>query len=422
MEDWSPRRVRQVPSHGRMHDAPTAGRRAYAIRPYGVLLVVLGLLADSSAGLMILVHQDGRGLLVHVPAVLSWALGISLLNGRLPWRAPGLGFDVRSLACGSSPAHTPQAEHRTPNAARHAAHADPAYLNRWLLTSVLLGLLLFPGLGPLGCTVGFGLSRLLSQGPQEDPGAGDHLEAPAPDLAGRRSLRDAVDPLRDLQIQPLVDILRQPNSELKRAAIAMLGRRDSHEAMRLVREALTDPDPDVRSDAAVTLSRFEDNVNRALNQAVAQGLESPHSAERYADLCYRHATSDLLDAATSRYYLTQARDTLRQITALRPKRADVWLDLARVHYHLGEEAAAWQALDRARTLHPANVASYLLAMELAFDARDWGRLAAYAQQGWLATAHQGWLAAGDEHEDRELVRWWSHAQPLSARKADRRPT
>jgi tetratricopeptide (TPR) repeat protein len=247
---------------------------------------------------------------------------------------------------------------------------------------------------------------------------GDQREAP--DLAVHLDQR--VDPLRDLQIQPLVDILRQPNSELKRAAIEMLGRRGSHEAMRLVREALTDPDPDVRSDAAVTLSRFEDNVNRALSQAVAQGLDSLHSAERYADLCYRYATSDLLDAATSRYYLTQARDTLRRITALRPERAEVWLDLARVHYQLGEEAAAWQALDRARTLHPANVASYLLGMEMAFDARDWDRLAAYAHQGWLAYAHQGWLAAGDEHEDRELVRWWSHAQPPAARRADRSTT
>jgi tetratricopeptide (TPR) repeat protein len=408
MDDRPHTRVRQGPSCGRRHDAPTTGRRASARRPYGVLLVVLGLLADSSAGLMILVNQDGRGLLVHVPAALVWALGISVLNGRLPWRAPGLAFGVRSLAFGSSPAYTPNAE-------RHAVQADPAYLNRWLLTSVLLGLVLFPGLGPLGCTIGFGLAHLLDQGPQQNPGVGDQREAP--DLAVRLDQR--VDPLRDLQIQPLVDILRQPNSELKRAAIELLGRQGSHEAMRLVREALTDPDPDVRSDAAVTLSRFEDNVNRALSQAVAQGLDSPHSAERYADLCYRYATSALVDVATSRYYLTQARDTLRRITALRPERADVWLDLARVHYHLGEEAAAWQALDRARTLHPANVASYLLGMEMAFDARDWDRLAAYAHQGWLAYAHQGWLAAGDEHEDRELVRWWAQAQPLSARRADR---
>jgi tetratricopeptide (TPR) repeat protein len=373
---------------------------------------MLGVLADSSAGLMILVHQDGWGLLVHVPATLGWALGISVLNGRLPWRAPGGASGIRPLA----PVGDGAADQRLK---RPLVQADPAYLNKWLLTSVLLGLVLFPGLGPLGCTVGFGLSHLLDQGPQQDPGVGDQPEAP--DLAMRPDQR--VDPLRDLQIQPLVDILRQPNSDLKRAAIAMLGRRGSHEAMRLLRRALTDPDPDVRSDAAVTLSCLEDTVNRALSQAVAQGLDSPHSAKRYADLCYRYATGDLLDAATSRYYLTQARDTLRRLTALRPERAEVWIDLARVHYHLGEEAAAWQALDRARTLHPAHVASYLLGMEMAFGARDWDRLAAYAHQGWLAAyAHQGWLAAGEEHEVRELLRWWSHAQPLSARRADRSTT
>jgi tetratricopeptide (TPR) repeat protein len=408
MDDRSHTRVRHGPSSGAMQYAPTTGRRAYGIHPYGVLLVVLGLLADSSAGLMILVNHDGWGLLVHVPAALGWALGISVLNGRLPWRAPVGACGIRPLAQVGDGA----ADQRLK---RSLVQADPAYLNRWLLTCVLLGLVLFPGLGPLGCTVGFGLSHLLDHGPQQDPGVGDQREAP--DLAVRLDQR--VDPLRDLQIQPLVDILRQPNSELKRAAIEMLGRRGSHEAMRLVREALTDPDPDVRSDAAVTLSRFEDNVNRALSQAVAQGLDSPHSAERYADLCYRYATGDLLDAATSRYYLTQARDTLRRLTALRPERAEVWLDLARVHHHLGEEAAAWQALDRARSLHPANVASYLLGMEMAFEARDWDRLAAYAHQGWLAYAHQGWLAAGDEHDERELVRWWSHAQPLSAPRADR---
>jgi hypothetical protein len=402
MEDRSHTRVRHGPSRGRMRYVPTTGRCC------GVLLVVLGVLADSSAGLMLLVNHDGRGLLVHVPAALGWALGISVLNGRLPWRAPVGACGIRPLAQVGDGA----ADQRL---TRPPVQADPAYLNRWLLTCVLLGLVLFPGLGPLGCTVGFGLSHLLDHGPQQDPGVGDQREAP--DLVVRLDQR--VEPLRDLQIQPLVDILRQPNSELKRAAIAMLGRRGSHEAMRLVRVALTDPDPDVRSDAAVTLSRFEDNVNRALSQAVAQGLDSPHSAERYADLCYRYATGDLLDAATSRYYLTQARDTLRRLTALRPERAEVWLDLARVHHHLGEEAAAWQALDRARSLHPANVASYLLGMEMAFEARDWDRLAANAHQGWLAYAHQGWLAAGDEHDERELVRWWSHAQPLSAPRADR---
>jgi tetratricopeptide (TPR) repeat protein len=280
--------------------------------------------------------------------------------------------------------------------------ADPAYLDRWLLTSVLLGLVLFPGLGPLGCTVGFGLSHLLDQGPQQDPGVGDQPEAP--DLAMRPDQR--VDPLRDLQIQPLVDILRQPNSELKRAAIAMLGRRGSHEAMRLLRRALTDPDPDVRSDAAVTLSCLEDTVNRALSQAVAQGLDSPHSAKRYADLCYRYATSDLLDAATSRYYLAQARDALQWVTALQPEQAEAWTDLARVYYDLGEEAAAWQALDRAQALRPGHVATYLLGMDMAFDARDWDRLAAYARLGRLA--------ARDNHEDRELLSWWAHAQPLAA--------
>ena len=392
MEDRSHTRVQHIPS--------LTGRCC------GALLVVLALLADSSAGLMILGNQDAWGLLVHVPAALGWALGISVLNGRLPWGAPGLAFGVRSLAFGSSPAHTPKAEGRTPNAERHAAQADPAYLNRWLLTSGLLGLVLFPGLGPLGCTVGFGLSHLLSKGPQQDPDVGEQLEAP--DRAVHVDQR--VDPLRDLQIQPLVDILRQPNSDLKRAAIAMLGRRGSREAMRLVQGALTDPDPDVRSDAAVTLSRLEDDFNRALSQAAAQGLDSPHGAERYAGLCYRYATSDLLDAATSRYYLTQARDALQQVTALQPERAEVWTDLARVHYDLGEEAAARQALDRAQALRPGHVASYLLGMEMAFDARDWDRLAAYA--------HQGLLAAGDEHEDRELLRWWAHARPLVVRRAD----
>jgi hypothetical protein len=352
---------------------------------------------------MILANHDVRGLLVHVPAALGWSLGISLLHGRLPWRTPGLAF-------GSSPAHTPTADRRPPTADRHAAHADPAYLHRWLLTSVLLALVLFPGLGSLGCTIGFAVSHLLGKGPHQDPGMGDHVEAPDP--AVRRSLRDAVDPLRELQIGPLVDILRQPNSELKRAAIAVLGRRGSREAMRLVRGALADPDPDVRSDAAVTLSRLEDDVNRALSQAAkelsqaAKELDSPQGVERYADLCYRYATSDLLDAATSRYYLAQARDALQWVTALQPEQAEAWTDLARVYYDLGEEAAAWQALDRAQALRPGHVATYLLGMDMAFDARDWDRLAAYARLGRLA--------ARDNHEDRELLSWWAHAQPLAA--------
>src|SRR5579859_5499537 len=291
----------------------------------GIALVAVGLLADGYAGVLVVFRANAWAMLLHIPAALIWSSGISVLEGQNPWHV--LRLTVAQIRRST---RRPWPNHQT-------AERITSAPGRWTTTAVLLGLLLFPGFGPLGCTLAFGIAQFLRKSPHQDVGSEPRAGAViSPSLAKR-----PVDALAHLQVQPLVEILRGSNIELKRAAIEALGRQGDHEAVRLIRTMLTDPHHDVRGDAAVTLSHLEDDFIRALRAAAVQARESPSGAQRYAELCCRYASSDLLDPASSRLYHVRARDALEAALAQEPAEATLWSDLAQVHRALGDTRAAF---------------------------------------------------------------------------------
>ena len=270
----------------------------------------------------------------------------------------------------------------------------------------LVGVCFFPGFGTFGCTVAVVLSsvRLMAHHQRALPPT--HIEAGPPTLSQLRT----TDPLRDLSIEPLVDILREPENALRHAAVRLLGRRCDRESVTLLRGLLADADPDIRGEASTTLFNFENQVNRALNEALDRARREPEHADAHAEVAaaYRHIVAcDLLDAPSARLYLTRARTALVEATTLEPASARYWVALAQVQNDLDETAAASDAAARARSLDPHDHEANLLTMELAFREQRWGDLVA------LSAADGGETA--DAHEVRD---WWAAGSTDTAKKKE----
>src|SRR5690242_18571820 len=129
----------------------------------GAALFAPGLIGDGGIGVLLLTTGDLRLLLLHVPLVLMWVLGIAFITRR----------------------------------PLHLAFIAPASI----VSPLLLGLFTFPGFGPFTYSMALVLMRYLRYGGAEEAvdAAEQSLGAMAQSLTKPRAL--------DLAIQPLVDVL-----------------------------------------------------------------------------------------------------------------------------------------------------------------------------------------------------------------------
>lgn len=325
-----------------------------------VIRCVFGVVGDAGIGVAILRGASAWVLLLHPLAVGVWVWG-NIPNSPVP----------SSTGAGGEEMHVRSRMRRA-------------------LVIGLVALALFPGFGVVGWAAGAAFSRLpLARRARLAP------RLPQEDNQPVAALPHAPDaPWVAVGVQPLVDVLREPDAATRRAAIRVLGAEPTRDAVRLLQVLLVDPHPDVRSEAAATLFRFENQLNRALADAIAAARTEPERAERHAAVAVeyrRYADCDLLDPASARLYRTRAADALTEATTRAPERADLWLALARVQHERGESAAAGAALDRAAALGLDDADTALLHMEIAFRAQAWDTLTVLSQ--------------GDD-DAHALRRWW----------------
>lgn len=310
-----------------------------ATRLAGSVLIGLGLGTDIVAGAVVMNGDVVTGLAAHIPAVMVWAAGARLM-GRDP------------IATGT------------------------------------IALVTFPGVGTAGLTVAGILWPFLTLHNR----ASRTIQPALPVESDRPAVQDvpAINPLREVEVQPLVDALRDGNPILKRGAVDFLGRQPRPDAVRLVRRLLTDTDLEVRNEAAVTLYRLENDTARAIAVATAAVERNPRDPNGHAhlgQLCREYASSGLADRVSGRFYVLQARMALRRALELDPdgpRAADYWLELARAHRDLGQLRAARTALDEAiargsGALNSAETTS--VAMEIALAEHSWDLM---RDLGWPA--------------------------------------
>jgi hypothetical protein len=310
-------------------------------------LILVGLGADIWAGTMILGGATWPGILTHLPAALAWGLGLAVLD-------------------------------------RDRSRTERLLGGR-ALAGLLLGLLLFPGLGALGYAVPalcLSLWRRL-RGPVARARRRITTVEDFPEAPSAEPIPDSATLLRALHVQPFVEILGEADSERRRVVIGMLGREGGHDAVGLLRGLLNDPHPDIRSDAAVELTRLEDDLSRVLAQAQAQAQAHPADTAMQRELArqqVRYAHSGLLDGPSARYYLLQAREALLTAVTIDPDTSANWRAFAQVCHEIDDREGLQIAIDTLRDLGAANADETLLEMEVAYAERDWDRLRTLARR------------------------------------------
>jgi hypothetical protein len=282
----------------------------------------------------------------------------------------------------------------------------------WPLLGGTLALLAFPLLGMLAIAVAFALSQLPLARPDlrgvEQVHAAAALEArPADAVARAQAMEVAL--LDELEIEPVVDVLRENDPELKRAAIEAITRQGGPSAVRLLIGLLHDPSPEARFFASIGLSRLEDEISRAILAAQRAVAEHPTPAaqEQLGQLYLDYAVSGFLEGVTREYYLDLARRAFE--TALPASAVSDRLQqrLAQVHLLLGNIAEAAALLDELAERHPTEAAVHLLRMEAIYQFGDVRELAVYARRALPALSG---VAEGSE-----LLEWWATAGPQEVR-------
>ena len=324
----------------------------------GLLFFLLGFCGEGIAGVWLLRRVDPQLFLLHVCAVLMWAFGINLL-------------------CNSG--------------ASQGESVSNAYtfVNKWGIGALLLGLFTFPGSGALAYSVALVMATILLHRKKGD--ILPELEQ-APENV---QVADAV-------IQPTMDVLQDTDLETKRLAVATLRRQGTPEAMQVLRQLLSDPHAEIRSDASIALTHLEDTLSRSLNSSLEQWMKNPSDREstlNLADQYYQYAQSNVLDEASQHFYLVKAHDLLQRVTTEGATEPDIWLKLARICQLLDKFEEALQDVRIALQLGHRTSDAYLLAMELAFRLHDWDSLVAFACEGVSVLPNASEIS--------ESLQWWA---------------
>lgn len=328
----------------------------------GQALFIFGLLGESAIGLQLLTGASMQLLLLHVPMTLLWVSGIGLMNIH----------DEQKVRIGR------------------------IHIHKLSIVALLLSWCTFPGFGALSYSIALFTARFL------DPGA-------TPETLGMISSPHTVSPALDMEIQPLIDVLAASDPDMKRAAVAVLSRQVNPGGIQLLRQLLADVEPDIRSDASIALTRFEEKLASELNASLALWVVNPDPQRTLSlvDQYYAYACSNVLDEISQSCYLAKARDLLQQYITQDSTKADVWLMLARIRQLLGETVEAMQDVRTALQLHPLSEEAYQLAMELAFRLHEWGLLISLAHEGLrtlpaaseVRTTLQSWVTLQQELQE-----------------------
>ena len=313
----------------------------------GLLLVGSGALGDLLSGFFALDHHLSFGLLAHLVSVLTWAIGLLLLD--------------------------------RPDA----------------LLSTMLGSLLFPGIGISTWLLAGAISNIF----RNKNRATDEEDENQVDLTAE--IHTAIEMPFETSLRPIVEVLKVSDSRTKRAALDLICREAPLNSLSLARGFLSDPEPDVRALAAVALSHLESRMSEQVKSALGQVEMEPMSAESHAALgyvCLKSADQIRNDSMNRHFYLTRARQALEKAIRLDATRVDARIALMESLIGLRECPKAWDLLAEVLLARPHESRVYQLGLEIAFRERRFDRVVMLAKQASQALPENDVAFA--------VIRWW----------------
>ena len=174
------------------------------------------------------------------------------------------------------------------------------------------------------------------------------------------NLLDATPSLDDERaaVAPLVDIIKAGDPDLKRGAIFSLSRLSRKTAVKILREALHDVDPESQFYVAGQLSKIEKELSDRLIHTRRRLELEPDNIELKVQLARygkEYIDSGLVEASVQDYFVRQAITLCEEVLEVDIERLDVLFDLAEL-YAIAEDfmsaATAWR---RVLDLDPTDI-------------------------------------------------------------------
>jgi tetratricopeptide (TPR) repeat protein len=186
-----------------------------------------------------------------------------------------------------------------------------------------LQVLMLPVIAPLMLALFYGLG--LRKLPLRDPFERFRFHRTRYAAAGDEHQTDTLE-------APLLELLPTLDPERRRQAILSVADLEPRRAVPILREAMRDPDEEVRLLAYGILSSIEDGLTRQLLRGLrsAGAPSDPQSASRLGDLYHEFQYLGLAGQQTSRFYLERAAACYRRSLELDPEQPRIELKLARV--------------------------------------------------------------------------------------------
>jgi len=212
---------------------------------------------------------------------------------------------------------------------------------------------------------------------------------------------------QELNVEPILDIFRGHDENMKRGAINYLGRLGTPEAVRTLTRCLSDASPDVRLYAHSTLSKLDLAHNRRIQDAKGLIKKEGKKAEHHKalGLVYKnYAESGLLDTDTTNHYMNLAKLSLEQASSLADTDPEIPIILGKLHIATAQFDEAEKCYQEGLKSARQPLDFFLGLCEVYYEKGDMPALAATARQMRDVADKK----TGDPRTD-ALVHFWAKA-------------
>lgn len=136
----------------------------------------------------------------------------------------------------------------------------------------------------------------------------------------------------ETEIEPIIDIINGKDVELKRGAVNLLSRIGSPDAIKLLKNCLSDDNDEVRFYASTAIARLNDQHTfkiKKLKKLSDKTFDIPASLIKYGEACKQYSETGLIEENAGMFYISMAKDSF--VKALKLEKENIELKIALGH-------------------------------------------------------------------------------------------
>ena len=207
----------------------------------------------------------------------------------------------------------------------------------------------------------------------------------------------------EVAVQPLVDVMLQDDTRLRRGAVNVMRRLPKKDAVRLLKQALMDKSVEIRFYAAVGLSEIEGEITGNIEVAIKQLERNPNRIDVHVTLANSYVDyfeSGILDDVTAAYYRDKALSEYYLACELGGGRVEIFNSIAKLETEKKDYDKALKYFNVSRKLDPGDAVANLGVLRILYDT---GRMSEAAE---LAGEIRGNIDVEDPSM-RSIVEFWA---------------